>query len=140
MREATQQLDTLTSFFEEAKHSGATAKALQFAEVANSAAATQKIVLPGVVSGLYGDMASSNGFEIDLMPPQLETRDMQDQLDALMEVEEAKRVLCLLFYCSASLVHLHAVCWSDWLVLRRKAGSSKLFFSSRRSLKPRRRH
>ena len=86
VREATQQLDTLTAVFAESRRAAATTKALQFAEVANSAAATQKILPPGVVSGLYGEMASSNGFEIHLEPPQLATQDVQEQLDGVMEV------------------------------------------------------
>lgn len=144
VREATRQLDTLTSVFEEAQHLGATAKALQFAEVAGSAAATQKIVPPGAISGLYGEMASSNGFEIDVEPPQLATRDVQDQLDAIMEVEEAKRVCCIWFCCSGtfafllkSLVSSRCGCGLFEMV------EGKLpcaLFSCRRSLRPRSKH
>ena len=106
VREATQQLDTLTAVFEESKHAAATTKALQFAEVANSAAATQKILPPGVVSGLYGEIASSNGFEVHLEPPQLATQDVQDQLDAVMEVEEAKQDFRTRVCCSVALAYL----------------------------------
>jgi hypothetical protein len=150
VREAHQQLDTLTSVLEEAKRFGAKSKALQFAEVASSAAVAQKIVPPGVVSGLYGETASSSGFEIHVEPPQLETRDVQDQLDAVMEIEEAKRVISIWFCCgggfaAVGLSLLFSV--AGVLLISSLLGPLLSFvqgklpqkhFSCRRSLRPRR--
>ena len=86
-------MDRLAAVFEQAsRSSGAstkTQKALQFVEVASSTEATQRLVPPGVKSGVYGKIAGKNDFEINLVPPELGTLDVQEQLDGVMEIEEA---------------------------------------------------
>jgi len=96
LRAAVQNLDKLTLAFQRALSSSKTAspkdKSVQLFEVAGSSSANERfqIVPPGVKAGLYGEIVSHSDFELNLEPPEVQTREAQDQLDGLMEFEEAK--------------------------------------------------
>lgn len=87
-REARQNLDKLALVF--ARGASSTNKTVQFLELAGSAKEVEPIVPPGIRSGLYGDIAGNSDFELNLVPPEMQTRDTQEQLDGLMVLEEAK--------------------------------------------------
>ena len=90
MHSAARNLERLAYVFQQADRytERATDHTLQFVEVAGTTGARSQFLPPGVKSGLYGQIASHNDFEINLEPPEIKTLDAQDQSDTLMEIEE----------------------------------------------------
>lgn len=45
-------------------------------------------IVPGLTSGMYGDIVGHSDFELNLRPPEEKTQDTQAALDALMKTED----------------------------------------------------
>ena len=48
---------------------------------------------PGVVSGAYGNAVAHSEYTLNLQPPEESTHDVEASLDAIMKVEDEKRIL-----------------------------------------------
>ena len=56
-------------------------------------AASSQSMPPGAKAGLYGDVVAHSDYTLKLQPPEESTHDVEASLDAIMKVEDEKRIL-----------------------------------------------
>ena len=56
-------------------------------------AASYQSTPPGAKAGLYGDVVAHSDYTLKLQPPEESTHDVEASLDAIMKVEDEKRIL-----------------------------------------------
>lgn len=57
-------------------------------------------LVPGIKSGLYGDIVGNSDFELNLRPPEESLKDVEEALDALMKSEDLDRKSALADFAS----------------------------------------